>query len=122
MSWRNVPDSQKVSGAKGVGKQTHAAHAVQDAYGAGPIMDEVNPRDPMFDPEYIPNTGSIIFEEGLTGRGRYDTLSQIFRCIVRCPRCRADLCNRRMWFAFDNRPQHYCRGCQEDLGLGGQPD
>ena len=69
MSWRNVPDSEKPPGAlsgpghgkgKGVGKQTHAAHAVQDAYGTGPIMDEV---------------------------------------------CRADLCNRRMWFALDNHPQ-----------------
>ena len=75
MSWRNAPDSEKppetLSGpghgkGKGVGKQTHAAHAVQDAFGTGPIMDEVNPRDPLFDPadpaEYIPNTGSIIFE------------------------------------------------------------
>ena len=34
-----------------------------DAYGPGPIMDEVNPRDPLFDPaEYIPHNGSIIFE------------------------------------------------------------
>ena len=66
-----------------MGKQTHAAMAVQDAYGTGQIMDEVNPRDPLFDPaKYIPNSGSIIFEEGLTGRGRYDTHNQIFRCIV----------------------------------------
>ena len=97
MSWRNVPDCEKppraLSGpGHGKGKQTHAANTVQDAYGAGPIMDEVNPRDPMFDPaEYIPNTGSIVFEEGLTGRGRYDTLNQIFRCIVRCPRCRGPI-------------------------------
>ena len=68
-------------------------------------MDEVNPRDPLFDPaEYIPHNGSIIFEDGLTGRGRYDTHNQIFRCIVRCPRCRADMCNRRVWFALDNHP------------------
>ncbi|CAE7624089.1 unnamed protein product, partial [Symbiodinium pilosum] len=55
MSWRNVPDSKKPPGAlsgpghgkgKGVGKQTQA---VEDAYGPGPIMDEVNPRDPLFD-------------------------------------------------------------------------
>ena len=102
---------------KGVGKQTHAANP------PGPIMDEINRRDPDFDPaEYIPNFGSIIFQDGLTGRGRYDTHNQIFRCIVRCPRCRADMCNRRMWFALDNRPQHSCRGCQQELGLGGQPD
>ena len=127
-----VPDSEKPPGAlsgpghgkgKGVGKQTHAARAVDDAYGPGPIMDEINPRAPTFDPaEYIPHVGSIIFQEGLTGRGRYDTHNQIFRCIVRCPHCRADMCNRRMWFALDNHPQHYCRGCQQDLGLGGQPD
>ena len=95
-----------------MGKATHADRAIHDAYGTGPIVDEINPRDPA---EYITKIGSIVFEEGLTGRGRYDTLNQIFRCIVRCPRCRADMCNRRMWFAFDNRPQHYC-------GLGGQPD
>ena len=29
---------------------------------------------------------------------------------------------RRMWFALENHHQHYCRGCQQDLGLGGQPD
>ena len=132
MSWRNVPDNEKPPGAlrgpghgasKGIGKQSHADRPVQDAYGSGPIMDEVNPRDPDFDPEeYIPEIGSIIFEEGLTGRGRYDTLNQIFRCVVRCPHCRADMCNRRMWFALDNHSQHYCRGCQQELGLGGQPD
>ena len=127
-----MPDSEKPPGAlslpghgrgKGVPKQTNADNAVPDACGPGQIMDEVNPRDPAFDPaEYIPDTGSIVFQDGLTGRGRYETLNQIFRCIVRCPRCRADLCNRRMWFALDNHPQHYCRGCQQDLGLGGQPD
>ena len=132
MSWRNVPDNEKPPGAlrgpghgasKGIGKQSHADRPIQDAYGPGPIMDEVNPRDPDFDPaEYIPEIGSIIFEEGLTGRGRYDTLNQIFRCVVRCPHCRADMCNRRMWFALDNHSQHYCRGCQQELGLGGQPD
>ena len=46
-----VPDSEKPPGAlsgpghgkgKGVGKQTHAARAVEDAYGPGPIMDEIN--------------------------------------------------------------------------------
>ena len=50
MSWCNVPDAEKVPGAlsgpghgkgKGVGKQTHAAMAVQDAYGPGQILDEV---------------------------------------------------------------------------------
>ena len=132
MSWRNVPESEKPPGAlrgsgygasTGIGKQSHADRAVQDSYGPGPIVDEINPRDPDFDPaEYIPEIGSIIFEEGLTGRGRYDTLNQIFRCVVRCPHCRADMCNRRMWFALDNRPQHYCRRCQQELGLGGQPD
>ena len=63
MSWRSVPDSEKPPGVlsgpghgkgKGVGKQTHAARAVDDAYGPGPIMDEINPRAPTFDPaEYI---------------------------------------------------------------------
>ena len=132
MSWRNVPDPEKppeaLSGpghgkGKGVGKQTHAAKAVEDAYGPGPIMGEINSRDPLFDPaEYIPHFGSVIFQDGLTGKTRYDTHNQLFRCIVRCPRCRADMCNRRMWFALDNHPQHYCRRCQQDLGLGGQPD
>ena len=91
-----MPNSEKPPGAlaghgkgKGVGKQTHADNAVPDAYGPGQILDEINPRDPAFDPaEYIPETGSIVYLDGLTGRGRYDTLNQIFRCIVRCPRCR----------------------------------
>ena len=106
MSWRNVPDNEKPPGAlsgpghggsKGVGKATHVDRAIHDAYGTGPIVDEINPRDPDFDPaEYIPEIGLIVFEEGLTGRGRYDTLSQIFRCIVRCPRCRANTCNGGM--------------------------
>ena len=46
-------------GSKGVGKATHADRAIHDAYGAGPIVDEINPRDPDFDPaEYIPEIGS----------------------------------------------------------------
>ena len=59
-----MQDAEKPPGAlsgpghgkgKGVRKQTHAAVAVQDAYGTGQIMDEENPRDPLFDPaEYIP--------------------------------------------------------------------
>ena len=69
MSWRNVPDEPAgaLSGpshrkGKGVGKQTHADRAVADAWGVGPIMDEINPRDPQFDPaEYVPHIGSIVF-------------------------------------------------------------
>ena len=92
-------------------------------YGPGDILDDEDPKDPRFDPKrFIPNFGAIIFEEGVTGRGRYDTHNEIFRYIIHCPRCRADMCNCRMWYALDNRPQHYCRGCQQDLGLGGQPD
>ena len=75
MSSRNVPDNEKAPGAlsgpghgKGVGKASHADRAIQDAYGAGPIVDEINPRDPAF--KYIPEIGSFFFEEGLTGRGR----------------------------------------------------
>ena len=135
MSYRNTPDAKKPPGAlsgpghdkgsgKGVGKATHAAHSHQDRYGPGPVLDDVDPKDPRFDPsEFIPNFGSISFEENITGRGRHDTHNEIFRCIIRCPYCRADMCNRRMWYALDNHPQHYCRGCQQqELGLGGQQD
>ena len=127
-----MPDSEKVPGAlkgpghgkgKGVGKQTHAENVRSDAFGPGDIMARLNPRDPLIDPaDFIPEFGSTYFVEGLTGRGRYDTFNHIFRCIIRCPHCRADMCNRRMWFFLDNHPQHYCRKCQQDLGLGGQPD
>ena len=83
-----TPRSLQVSGpghrkGKGVGKQTHADNAVPHAYGPGQIMDEINPRDPAFDPaEYIPETGSIVFQDGLTGRGRYDTLNQILGALL----------------------------------------
>ena len=82
MSWRNVPDNEKPPGAlrgpghgasKGIGKQSHADRPIQDAYGSGPIMDEVNPRDPDFDPaEYIPEI--VFVHEKKRGR-----LSDIFR-------------------------------------------
>ena len=138
MSWRNVPDNEKPPGAlcgpghgkgKGVGKYSHAMHPQADAWGPGDIMARVNPRDPAIDPaEFIPEMGSITYQEGLTGRGRYDTWNGIFRCVIRCPHCRASLCNRRMWFFLDNhgldidQGGHYCRECQNKLGLGGQPD
>ena len=78
-----------IRAGKAVGKATHTAHAIQDSYGPGDILDDEDPKDPRFDPKrFIPNFGAIIFEEGITGRGRYDTKNEIFRCIIRCPHCR----------------------------------
>ena len=56
MSWRNVPDSEKPPRAlrgpghgasKGIGKQSHADRAIQDAYGAGLIVDEIIIRETL---------------------------------------------------------------------------
>ncbi len=127
-TWRRFPLADRPPGAisgpghsvasKGAGKGVHADNARDDLLGPGPILDSYDPKRPGFDPgRYIPDVGSIVFVDGLSGRGRWDTRNEIFRCVVRCPHCRYDLCNRRMWWSLDNHPQHFFKRCQRELNL-----
>ena len=47
-------------------------------------------------------------DEEVYGLGHWDANNMIFRCIVRCPNCHANFCNRRMWWPLDDHDMRWC--------------
>ena len=61
----------------------------------------------------IPEIGYVRHRDRMQGRGRWDARNRIFRCIVRCPECTSDACNRRMWYMLDYHDSHLCEDCKD---------
>ena len=62
----------------------------------------------------IPAIGYVRHADTITGRGRWDARNLIFRCVVQCPDCGKDACDRRVWYLLDNHPSHRCDACKRE--------
>ena len=122
-TWKNFPDDELPAGhrrgerVKGVGKWAHLKKIMDDT-SATPLDDAFSGETEL---PAIPDIGYIRWKSRIQGRGRWDSRNDIFRCIVLCPRCGEDSCNRRMWYAIDGHMDHLCRHCYRPSGDKG-PD